>query len=175
MTVILDQRLGDDEHGEEADGAFLLTQLRADGTYRSEFDNALDVRIKAAGVAAYVLESLGYIYDPNGNRTDVREFDYRVTLPDDLHIAAVTSIMESHAALVPGLTKATIQADNVDSTVITLPGQQSFAVRVWYLHGIVGQMNVADGSLVFLTDTPGQYIVELSLNGNTGFVVVEAI
>lgn len=159
------------------DGVTILTQARPDETYKSEFDNALDLRVKALGIASYVLNSVGYIYDEDHNQTAVRDFDFRLGLAaqDAGQVGAVTAIMESHAALVPSANKTTILADGADTAIITLSGQTSFAYRVFFEHQVVSQGNVIDSSIQLQTDTPGQYVVELSLNNNTGYILLEAI
>jgi len=83
--------------------------------------------------------------------------------------------LDNHATLTVLASKATLQADGVETVSFSISGQMAFDYKLMQenIVKLVGSVN--DGTLVFSTDIAGTYTVELKIGNATGYAQVEAL
>lgn len=115
----------------------------------------------------WLIESLGV--DLEG----VPLFAVRVSSEVD-SLETLQAILDNHAALTVVADKTTIQADGADSVTWSIAGQTVFDYRLFKNNIEIAAGTVSDGSLVFNTDQPELYSVELKIGSQTGYGQVVA-
>lgn len=90
------------------------------------------------------------------------------------NINSADTIVNGHASLSPSASQASIAANGVAESVVTVTGLTNFTYKIWLNEAVVMSGTISDGSLEFSTDTPGTYTIEV-INGNdTGYTEVTA-
>lgn len=123
----------------------------------------------------YIAEAVYFI--PSGEyRIESVAPDYSVRLSSEtLSVETLQAVLDNHAVLTVNATKATIQANDVDTVRFSIAGQTTFAYTLFKENILLDSGNVADGFLDFATDDEATYYVELKLaNGQTGYAKVIA-
>jgi hypothetical protein len=90
------------------------------------------------------------------------------------NVNTANAIVNGHHALSPSASLASIAANGVAESVITVPGLTVFDYKLWLNGVVVASGSIADGSLEFSTDTPGVYTVEVFNGDDTGYITVTA-
>ena len=100
-----------------------------------------------------------------------------IVLNDGLGITQndLESVVDGHASLALDATKTSINADNVDETVITVDGLLSFDYAVRKYGVEIASGTAGDGYLAFSTDTDGDYVIEISNGVQTGYITITAV
>lgn len=100
--------------------------------------------------------------------------DYTVKLSSETDSAeTLDAYLATHAALAVNATQATITADSVDSTLISVANGQPFSFRIMR-YNIEVHADTADGVLEFSTSDPAEYLFELKQGNATGYAKVIA-
>lgn len=125
----------------------------------------------------YLAEFVYFLGDPTKDWViETGGENYAVRLSSEVDsIATLQAVLDNHAALTVNATKATIQANDVDTVRFSIAGQTTFTYTLFKENILLDSGNVADGFLDFATDDEATYYVEFKLaNGQTGYAKVIA-
>jgi hypothetical protein len=135
--------------------------------WKPSFYPALELAIKNALPPTIAFQS-GFKPPNRGNILQIEgEFSSQ-------EITTLQAILDGHASLSPSASQASITANGVAESVVTVHGLTTFNYRVWLSGVVVLSGTISDGSLEYSTDTPGAYTIEVMDGNSTGYVEVVA-
>lgn len=129
----------------------------------------------------YFIQANGRRTEADGLNPDGTPFSIRLVSPESEGVPPVetteqlAAFLANHAVLTVLASKSQIVANGVDSVSWTIAGQTSFSYILLKENIQIATGAVADGSLVFQTDIPALYNVELKIGEATGYSQVEAL
>lgn len=122
------------------------------------------------------IETLGVekTYNEAGELISETPFAVKIS-SDTLTLAELQAILDDHAVLAVNATQTTIEADNADSTTLTIAGQTAFDYTLMRENIVIAASNINDGELEFSTDDKATYLFELKIGSQTGYAEIKAV
>lgn len=122
------------------------------------------------------IETLGThtTFDENGQPQGTTPFSVALFSEQDSS-EVLQAVLDNHAVLTVNATGTQLTANGLDSVAWSIVGQTAFTYVLYRDNLQVATGNVNDGTLVFATDEPGVYHVELKTGNQTGYATAEAI